>query len=277
MASTESMDLAQQLFVGYYGRPADPGGQEFWADQFDQSDDLTQALAAFGESQEFIDNFGSLTTEELVNNLYQQMFNRDVEPEGLAFYTARIDSGEATLSSIAKQIADGAAGDDLTTLNNKITVANTYTDTVEELGVEYTADDIPDAQALLADVDATDESVTAGNAAVEDLLMSSSIEIAYGETGDVAATGADDVFEFDAETALDDADNLVTQASITGFDTAADSLELDMTTAVGATTLDQLNGVDGVVVQVNPFAGDLVVNFGADANGGEPVVLTLGV
>ena len=101
------------------------------------------------------------------------------------------------------------------------------------------------------------------------------VDIAYGETDEVAATDANDVFNFDAVEALADADALVTQASITGFATDADSFQLDITTAAGATTLDQLNGVDGIAVQADPFAGNTLINFGNDANGGEPVTLTL--
>ncbi|MDR9499708.1 MAG: DUF4214 domain-containing protein, partial [Hydrogenovibrio sp.] len=108
MATAESISLAQQMYVAYYGRPADPAGLDFWATKFDESDDLTQALSAFGASAEYTDNFGSMTNADLITNLYQQMFNRAPETDGLDFYTARLDSGEATLASIAKQIADGA-------------------------------------------------------------------------------------------------------------------------------------------------------------------------
>lgn len=172
MASTASMNLAQQLYVGYYGRPADPDGLEYWADSFDESDDLTDVLKAFGTSDEYTDSFGSLTNSELVNNLYQQLFGRDAEADGLEFYTDRLGSGEATLASIAKQIADGASGDDLTVLDNKITVANTYTDAVDSMGATYESDDIADAQAILAAVDNTDESVTTGNSAAESEVAS---------------------------------------------------------------------------------------------------------
>ncbi|WP_083927932.1 beta strand repeat-containing protein [Desulfobacter curvatus] len=167
MATTESMNLAQELYVGYYGRPADPAGLSFWADYFDGTDDLDQALSAFGTSDEYTESFGSLTNEELVNNLYQQMFSRDAGDEGLEFYTGRLESGEATLASIAKQIADGATGDDLTTLSNKTTVANTYTDAVTSMGATYESDDIADAQAILDAVDETDASVDTGNDAAE--------------------------------------------------------------------------------------------------------------
>ncbi len=163
-ATNESTNLAQQLYVSYYGRPADPDGQSYWAEVFDETDDLTAALSDFGISEEYTNNFGSMTNEELVTNLYHQLFGRDPETEGLDFYTTRLSSGESTLATIAKQIADGASGDDLTTMNNKITVANTYTSAVSELGADYNFDNIAVAQAILDAVDATAASVTEGNA-----------------------------------------------------------------------------------------------------------------
>ena len=104
MATQESLDMAQQFYVAYYGRPADPDGLEYWADKFDESDDLELALSAFGASDEFTENFGDMTNEELVNNLYQQMFGRDAEQDGINFYAGLLESGEATLASLAKKL-----------------------------------------------------------------------------------------------------------------------------------------------------------------------------
>ena len=163
----ESLNMVQEFYVGYYGRPSDPAGLEFWADKLDESDNLDEVLSQFGTSDEFTDNFGSLNNEDLVNNLYQQMFGRDAGPIGLAFYTARLDSGEATLASIAKQIIDGASGDDETVLANKVIVSQTYTEAVISMESTYEADDIADAYEILAAVDVTDASVTEGNTAAE--------------------------------------------------------------------------------------------------------------
>jgi hypothetical protein len=181
MATTESLAMVQEFYIAYYGRPADPDGLTYWADRFDASDDLTEVLAAFGESAEFTDNFGSLTATELVNNLYQQMFGRDAEAEGLTFYTELLESEIATLASIAKMIVDGASGDDVTILANKVTVAQTYTDAVTSMDSTYESDDIADAQAILDAVDETDASVTAGNAAAE-AEVASNVDVIPGET-----------------------------------------------------------------------------------------------
>ena len=196
MATTESLAMVQEFYIAYYGRPADPSGLTYWADRFDASDNLDDVLAAFGESAEFTAGFGSLTDSQLVNNLYQQMFGRDAETEGLAFYTDLLETGAATLASIAKQIVDGASGDDVTILANKATVAQTYTDLVTSLGADYDADDIADAKALLDAVDVTDASVTDGNTAAETLVAAdvpapslsiADVTVAEGDSGTTTA------------------------------------------------------------------------------------------
>ena len=101
------------------------------------------------------------------------------------------------------------------------------------------------------------------------------IDLVEGSSDPVDATVDADVFTFDAAVALADVDGTNTQIDINGFDTTADSMAFDLTAALGETTLDQLDGVEGISVQLDPFEGDLVVNFGNDANGGDLVVLNL--
>jgi len=159
-ATQDSINLVQQMYVAYYGRPGDPGGINFWAEKFDSSTNLDAVLDSFGNSQEYSDNFGSLDNETLVNGLFQQMYNRDADPGGLSFYVGRLESGEATLASIAKQIADGSQDSDLDSLNNKISVANSFTEQLEADDLSYSNADIANAQAILVSVSNLAESVT---------------------------------------------------------------------------------------------------------------------
>ena len=88
MATQESTELAQLLYVAYYGRPADPGGLAFWSERFDSTESgaFAQAINDFGNSDEFASRFGALSNEALVNNLFQQLFGRAPDSEGLAFF-----------------------------------------------------------------------------------------------------------------------------------------------------------------------------------------------
>jgi len=92
---------------------------------------------------------------------------------------------------------------------------------------------------------------------------------------DIAATSGDDVITFNLGAAQNTA-GANTQIDLTGFDTANDILKLDLTTP-GNTTLDLLDGVDGIDVVPNPFAAggpSTLVTFGPDMEG-DVIALTL--
>lgn len=176
-ATQPSIDLAQQMYVAYYGRPGDPGGVNFWAEKFDASGDLNNVLSNFGNSKEYSDSFGSLSDEELVNGLFQRMFNRDSDSAGLEFYVGRLASGAATLASIAKQIADGSLDTDLVALDNKIEVANGFTARIESEGLSYGSGDIANAQVLLAAVIDSVDSVASSLAAIAEWVSYIEIQV----------------------------------------------------------------------------------------------------
>lgn len=89
--------------------------------------------------------------------------------------------------------------------------------------------------------------------------------------------GTAEDFQLDVVAARGQAPN--TQIDLSGFLAVEDQLTLDLPEATGLTTLDQLNGVQGVVVQPNPFleGGSTTVTFGADADGTIIALNLLGV
>ncbi len=151
----ESKEIMQEMYVAYYGRPAEPAGLQYWADRLSADSNLDDILAAFGTSAEYNDNYGQLTNAELIKGLYQQMFNRDPDPSGLEFYTNRLESGEASLASIAKQIADGALNSDAETLDNKVALASKYSNGLPDDLCGYTGCNYnwPTIKSILTQVD----------------------------------------------------------------------------------------------------------------------------
>lgn len=104
----------------------------------------------------------------------------------------------------------------------------------------------------------------------------SNSEIVVAGNASVPATVAADVFYFDAIAARTDAAGTNTQATITGFATQGDILKINLPNANPAiTTLNQLSGQQGVFVDLDPFDGSTVINFGSDSNGGQLVTLSL--
>jgi polyhydroxybutyrate depolymerase len=149
-------DEVQKMYIAYYGRAGDPAGIAFWADELThESGDLSSIIESFGNSEEYSSRFSSLENSQLVDNIYLQLFGRSADLAGLDFYTGRLDSGDYTLASIALEIANGieAGTDDSIIYNNKLAVANAFTDAVGTSAAHYDADDISAVVALLSGVD----------------------------------------------------------------------------------------------------------------------------
>ena len=77
----ESEERVLAAYLAYYGRPADPGGLEYWSKRLvREGGNINSIIDAFGESEEYQKRFGDLTENQLVTNLYQQLFGRDPDP-----------------------------------------------------------------------------------------------------------------------------------------------------------------------------------------------------
>ncbi len=158
-----------QAYVAYYGRPADPGGLAFWAGELENSGgSLNAIINDFGNSSEYQQRFGNLSSTELVNNIFQQLFGRDADPAGLDFYVGALDSGARTLEAIAIEVLDGSQNDDITNIDNRITVANHYVTGREK--VEITDPSAENLTKLIAGVSA-DTGSLGGRCAIASQLL----------------------------------------------------------------------------------------------------------
>jgi hypothetical protein len=149
----------QKVYIAYYGRPADPEGQQFWADQLEASGgDLSAIIDAFGDSDEFKAEFGELSIAELVNNLFQQLFGRDADDEGLNFYEDLVTSGHKTLASISLDILNGARDGDATIVEDKLTYVEEFTLKIKVKSKGYGEDVAISVKAKLKSIHGDDES-----------------------------------------------------------------------------------------------------------------------
>jgi len=126
MATQESLDRVQQLYVAYYGRPADQEGQEYWADRLDAEGEGA-IINAFGNSEEYAAKAEGQGNATLINAIYLQAFSRGADPEGLAYYAGVLERGEKTLAEIATTIINAAGGIDAQTFNARVEAAAAYT------------------------------------------------------------------------------------------------------------------------------------------------------
>lgn len=120
------MATIQGIYVALFGRPADPAGLAFFNEATNNGADLT-AIGDLASTAEYQDRFTGMSNTEIVNSIYQSLFERDGEPAGVDFWVEQLESGALNINTIAIAILDGAQGDDLATVNAKIAAANIFT------------------------------------------------------------------------------------------------------------------------------------------------------
>ena len=124
-ANTNSI---QQLYVAYFGRPADKTGLAYWETQVALAGGSTTAVsAAFAASAEYTPTFAGLSNDQIVNTIYNNLFHRSPEPDGLTFWSNLLTGGKINISNVVTQIAAGAQGTDSVALAQKVAASVAFT------------------------------------------------------------------------------------------------------------------------------------------------------
>ena len=161
MATQAQLAAVQQLYVGYLGRAADSAGQQFWANAIANGTATIASVATgFTLSAEYKAAYGGLTTDALVEKVYNNVLGRTPDAEGKAFWVAALANGKVTADTLVATIVTNLGALDQQTINNKVFVAQTYTDTV---GDAYTP---AGGAAVLVGVDSTAASVATAVSAI---------------------------------------------------------------------------------------------------------------
>ncbi len=152
-APSSYFDTVQKIYIGYYQRPADPGGLIYWAGRLDSAGgsfaEIIETYANSAESQALYGTINSGNIADVVNGIYNALFGRGAEPGGLSYYVNGFNTGQFTAATIMLNVLYGAQNEDLQSVNNKLTAANLFTETIDpdldgsNLQVTYAGD--PDA------------------------------------------------------------------------------------------------------------------------------------
>lgn len=232
-------DLIQKIYIGYFGRAGDPSGLNYWVERSNAGMSDSAIAQSFSVQDEATAMFGFLAApslnigrEEFLNSVYNNLFGRDIDAGGQAYWLGQLNAGRP-VGGIILDIINGAQnsseGQDLTIITNKLTVANHYTAAVITSNLAWTpADHRQDAIDVLTDVDDTGASVTAAKALADDL-----VEAATAPAGQTftLTVGTDNV----TGTSGNDAIN------------ASTGLSADGSTAIATTNaLDKIDGGAGI-------------------------------
>jgi S-layer protein len=163
MASASSYStLVQELYVAYFGRPADYFGlQNFEAalaaanapttiagleSAYSTNAAVKSLVDSFGTSAESAALYGTGSTESFVTAIFENLLNRAPAVAGLTFWVDAINAGTVTKGDAALAIAAGAAANttaqgqiDATTIANKLAVAGSFTSDLGASSLDITA------------------------------------------------------------------------------------------------------------------------------------------
>lgn len=117
---------AQQLYIAYFGRPADPAGQNFWT-QAGSTNTMEQQSNAFATAPEWTSAIAGMTNDQIVNLIYINCFGRSPEPAGLRFWSDAITDGTLSVGDAAWMIVSNTGDDDAAIVAAKVEAAIGYT------------------------------------------------------------------------------------------------------------------------------------------------------
>lgn len=271
----EPNELITQLYVGYYNRAPDPEGLNYWMGRLAAGVSLADIAESFATSPEAISTYPWLAVEEptegqvgaFLEAIYQNMFNRSIDADGLEFYSNQLLTGERTAGEIIASIQANANTNTNNTdgqiLANKVEVGLAWALAAEaQPGFEYNAEAAASANTILDGVNATQASVDAALGNVEEFFdapaslegaleaLSAAREAVTAQQGEIAdfLEGAF-ANEFVAAEAVDGPDS--------GLDvSAADVVEADIADAHLATATTLVTTAD-----VNNSIGESATAF----------------
>jgi len=161
----------QELYVAYFGRPADPAGLDYWTNVVEAQAGSTAAVSAsFAAQPEYIVAFYQKTPAQIVDQIYSNMFARGTSTtDGRSYWVDLLSKGTVSVSTIVAEVAKGAKGTDAEAVENKVAAATAFTealDTPAEQAGYAGANALNLAKAFIAGVttDATLESAIAPTA-----------------------------------------------------------------------------------------------------------------
>jgi len=287
-------DAVQRLYVAYFNRPADPVSLAVYESLLPSDRAATQAeLQAiadqyFSPSAEYQTMYAGKSNTQIIDQLYQNIFGRPAEVDGLVYWAAELTAGRQTVASIALQLSYSAQGTDAQVVANRIEAANAFTNslnTAEEI-TGYSGDPAAaSARSWLQTVGSDDASKDAAIAGVD-----AAVTNAINATEEVAGktytlTSNADIFDTVTQTAAnvttngDDTFRAVSAGDFTSVDIIDGAGGDDVLTAVmaegGTTALTvkaTLTSVETINITNTAVAGDTTTTLDMGSSTGTTAI-----
>lgn len=145
--------VVQQLYLGYFGRPADPGGLAYYTQAYRAAHapteiaDFSAAYATNGAVRKLVDSFATsaesqqlypdcptLCAWQWVDALYQSLFSREPDIVGYQYWADALNQNGKTRAQVLLAVIAGARGADAALVARKVGVAIGFTRQLDATG-----------------------------------------------------------------------------------------------------------------------------------------------
>lgn len=97
-----------RLYSAYFLRNPDPSGLEYWATRRRNGTTMAAISQNFANSSEFRNRYGSLTNAGFVDQLYRNVFDREPDPSGRAFYLKKLTDKTWNRGQVVLQFSESS-------------------------------------------------------------------------------------------------------------------------------------------------------------------------
>lgn len=122
----------QELYVAYFGRPADYFGLQYWTKIAAMPAGQAQMVDAFAASAEYQNMVAGQDNRALVDTVYEQLFGRHAEPAGVDYWAGLLNSKMVTIADVVTAVAGGAQGLDGAVFGARVQTAALFTDHLDQ-------------------------------------------------------------------------------------------------------------------------------------------------
>jgi len=138
------------VYVSVLQRAPSKAGLTYWMNTNLPIENIASSIMEQPETKEKYPD--GLTHEDLIQNVYQNVFDRSPDTEGFEYWSQQFTMSTFSVSSFILSVVNGAQGDDEKILNNKTGVGLAF--------AKSDSTDIDEAKNVVSDITAEEESVT---------------------------------------------------------------------------------------------------------------------
>ncbi|MBS9722373.1 DUF4214 domain-containing protein [Tianweitania sp. BSSL-BM11] len=105
----ETAGYAYRIYQAAFDRAPDAAGLDYWIDVLDSgAKGMTQVAADFLSSREFQQTYGALSTQDFIEELYENILQRSGEDAGIDYWTDQLDAGVQSRAQVLAGFSDSA-------------------------------------------------------------------------------------------------------------------------------------------------------------------------